>query len=97
MELMGYDEEDPQHAVDNVYSIKKLLQAYETAPGQQLTSARNTAWGLTNGLTFFTDHTRRAHNNGTRINSAWFGDSALLKQKAWKQALELTKDYAEAA
>lgn len=89
MDLMGYSEEDPQHAVDHIYTVKKLLQSYETAPGQQLATARNTAWGLVNAVTYFTDHTRRASNNGTRINSAWFGSSSQLKRKALKQATAL--------
>ena len=91
MDLMGYSEEDPQHAVDNIYTVKKLLQSYETAPGQQLATARNTAWGLVNAVTYFTDHTRRASNNGTRINSAWFGSSSQLKRKALKKATALAE------
>lgn len=94
MEIMGYSEEEPQYAVDNIYTIKKLLQSYETAPGQQLESAKDTAWGLVNAVTYFTDHTRRATDNGTRINSAWFGQSASLKRRALRTAVDLTQKEA---
>lgn len=98
MELMGYEEEDPQHAVDNVYTIKKLLQAYEYGPGQDLPSAKDTLWGAVNAVTFFADHTRKARNTGSRINSAWFGESAGMKRRAWNQALDLANvKLAEAA
>lgn len=91
MELMGYDEEadDPQ----NAYVVKKLLQSYEYGPGQELKSAKDTLWGVIGGVTYFTDHVRRAHNNGTRINSAWFGESAQLKQKAWDRVHDIAANY----
>ena len=89
MELMGEEDEDPQFAVDNNYALRRLLQAYENAPGQQIASARGTAWGLVNAVTYFADHARRAHNNGSRVNSAWFGQSATLKRKAFAAAMSI--------
>ena len=89
MALTGDEDEDPQFAIDNSYILKKLLQAYEYAPGQKLPSAKSTAWGLVNAVTYFADHTRKAVSNGTRVNSSWFGQSAALKRKAFSLALDI--------
>lgn len=42
----------------------------------------NTAWGLLNCVTEYVDFRKRARNQGNRLNSAWFGDGALVKQNA---------------
>lgn len=90
MELMGYDETaDPQETIEKTYTVKKLLECHETAPGQQLSTARDTAWGLVNAVTYFSDHSRRARSQSSRVDSAWFGSSARLKQKTFARALEL--------
>jgi len=92
MELTGQGDEDPQFALDNSYVLKKLWQTYIFAPGQQIESAKGTAWGLVNAVTYFADHTRKSSNNGTRVNSSWFGESAALKRKAFDMALALVKN-----
>jgi hypothetical protein len=97
MELTGDEDEDPQFAIDNSYILKKILQAYEHAPGQKLASADGTAWGLVNAVTYFTDHTRKAANNGTRVNSAWFGQSANFKRRAFDNAMKLVAKKKQAA
>ena len=57
--------------------------------GAELSSASGTAWGLVNAMTEYVDHHRRARNQDNRLDSAWFGQGALLKQKAFNQALTL--------
>ncbi len=57
--------------------------------GADLASATGTAWGLLNSVTEFVDHQRRARSHDNRIDSAWFGAGATLKQKAWDEALKL--------
>ena len=62
-----------------------LLALFESAPGQDLASARETVWGGVNAVTYYVDHAR----SGTdRLDSAWFGAGAALKEKAWATALE---------
>lgn len=86
MDVMGYEkDEDPT----KVSTITSLLSIYDNAPGQQLRTTKDTAWGLVNAVTYFTDHERRARNADSRLNSAWFGASAKLKEQAWAQALAL--------
>ncbi|MET3219200.1 UNVERIFIED_ORG: phage/plasmid-like protein (TIGR03299 family) [Burkholderia territorii] len=57
--------------------------------GAQLLSAFGTAWGLLNSITEYVDHHRRARSDDHRRDAAWFGQGALIKQKAWDEALKL--------
>ena len=54
-----------------------------------MASAQNTAWGLLNAVTEFVDHEKRARSTDHRLDSAWFGQGAVLKQKALDHALQL--------
>jgi phage/plasmid-like protein (TIGR03299 family) len=95
MDITDNGDEDPQFAIDNSYILKKLLQAYEHAPGQNIPSAKGTLWGVVNAVTYFCDHTRKAANNGTRVNSSWFGQSANMKRKAFDKAIAIAQKKAE--
>jgi phage/plasmid-like protein (TIGR03299 family) len=55
--------------------------------GSELTSSKGTAFGLLNSVTEFVDHERRARSVDHRLESAWFGQGATLKQKALHQAV----------
>lgn len=69
---------------------KKLQELYQGAGmGSELTSAKNTAWGLVNAVTEYVDHHRRARSQDNRLDSAWFGQGAQLKYHALEQALTL--------
>lgn len=57
--------------------------------GSNLLSANDTAWGLLNSVTQFIDHERRARSPDNRLDSAWFGMGAAIKQKALEEALKL--------
>ena len=57
--------------------------------GSKLESAHNTAWGLLNAVTEYVDHDKRARSVDHRLDSAWFGQGASLKQKALDQAMAL--------
>ncbi|CAG9185728.1 hypothetical protein LMG32289_06078 [Cupriavidus pampae] len=74
----------------NDRGVKAVLSLFEgNGRGATLQSAAGTAWGLVNSVTEYVDHQQRARNPGNRLNSAWFGAGAALKQKAWDAALEL--------
>jgi phage/plasmid-like protein (TIGR03299 family) len=87
LELLGVDEEKASGR--QLQSTKKLISFYESGPGSEFITSKNTTWGLVNAVTYFTDHGRRAQNNGTRFNSASFGAGAQLKEKAFSKALAL--------
>ncbi len=88
LELLGVTRDEAADG-KQILNVKKLLSFYESAPGAQFVGSKNTTWGLVNAVSYFTDHGRRAQNNGTRFNSAAFGSGALLKKQAFTQALAL--------
>lgn len=77
-------EQPNQKAIQTVYSLYA-----GDGKGSQLPSAANTAWGLLNGVTEFVDTHRRARNQDYRLDSAWFGQGAQIKQRGFEAALAL--------
>lgn len=57
--------------------------------GSLLAGSRGTAWGLVNAVTEYVDHQRRARSQDHRLDSAWFGQGAQMKNRALEQALAL--------
>ena len=77
-------------ALPNERALKRVESLYGGAGrGANLESAQGTAWGLLNAVTEYVDHERRARSNEYRMDSAWFGQGAQLKQKALDTALRL--------
>lgn len=74
--------------LSNERAMKKVLALYEgDGKGSELASSKGTAFGLLNAVTEYVDHKRRARSTDHRLESAWFGQGAALKQKALEQAL----------
>ena len=73
-----------QNALQNVYALYS-----GQGMGADLSSANGTAWGLLNAVTQFVDHERRARSQDYRLDSAWFGQGAAIKGKAYQEALKL--------
>ena len=57
--------------------------------GAELSSAKDTAYGLLCSITELADHERRAMSQDHRLDSAWFGAGAGLKQRGLEQALAM--------
>lgn len=57
--------------------------------GAELSSAKDTAYGLLCSITEFADHERRAMSQDHRPDSTWFGAGAGLKQRGLEQALRM--------
>lgn len=75
-------------AKPNEQSMAKTLRLYNGhGRGAELGSSKGTALGLLNAVTEFVDHERRAQNTDYRLDSAWFGQGAALKQKALDDTL----------
>jgi len=75
----------------NDRALKKVQALFDgQGRGAELAVAKGTAWGLLNSVTEFVDHERRARSQEHRLDSAWFGQGAALKQRALDQALALT-------
>jgi phage/plasmid-like protein (TIGR03299 family) len=74
----------------NERALKKVQAMYEgQGRGAELQAAKGTAWGLLCAVTEFVDHERRARSQEYRLDSAWFGQGAVLKQRALEQAVQL--------
>ena len=74
----------------NERAIQRVESLYSgRGRGSELASASGTAWGLLNAVTEYVDHERRARSTEYRMDSAWFGQGAGLKQKALDHALQL--------
>lgn len=74
----------------NERALRKVQCLYEGhGRGSTLESAQGTAWGLLNAVTEYVDHERRARSIEYRMDSAWFGQGAQLKQRALEAALQL--------
>jgi len=77
-------------ALPNERALRKVQSLYEgQGRGSTLDSAQGTAWGLLNAVTEYVDHERRARSNEYRLDSAWFGQGAQIKQRVLEAALQL--------
>jgi len=71
-------------------SIARTLDLFNgKGIGSDLISSKGTVFGLLNAVTEFIDHDRRAKSVDHRLDSAWFGQGAQLKQEAFRNALLL--------
>lgn len=74
----------------NERALRKVQSLYEgQGRGSTFESAQGTAWGLLNAVTEYVDHERRARSTEYRMDSAWFGQGAVIKQRALQAALQL--------
>jgi hypothetical protein len=81
---------DPVQGLMNERALKRAQALYDgQGKGAELQSAQGTAWGLLNAVTQYVDHERRARSQDSRIDSAWFGQGAALKQRALDQAMQM--------
>ncbi|KAA8731433.1 DUF932 domain-containing protein [Acinetobacter qingfengensis] len=73
----------------NGKAMSKVMQMFNgQGRGAELSSAKNTAYGLLCSMTEYIDHERRAMSRDHRLDSAWFGAGANLKQRSVQQALQ---------
>lgn len=86
--VLGDEFEDDGKVHRPIQTIYELFSG--KGLGADMQSAQNTAWGLVNSLSEYTDHHARARSQDNRLNSAWFGGGAALKAKAFEEAMKLT-------
>ncbi len=86
--VLGDEFEDDGKAHRPLQTVYELFSG--KGLGADMQSAQNTAWGLLNSLTEFTDHRTKARSQDNRLNAAWFGAGAALKAKAFEEAMKLT-------
>jgi len=87
------DEEKNNRRAANIR--EELHRLFETGIGLDMPAIKGTGWAAVNALTEWVDHHRpsRGPNEGERasrrLESAWFGSGAKLKEKAFHLALEM--------
>jgi phage/plasmid-like protein (TIGR03299 family) len=90
VEVLG-DPELSFHQQPNLKVLNHVFNLYiGDGMGASMASANDTAWGLVNAVTQYVDHERRARSSDNRLDSAWFGAGASIKQKALDEAMLLT-------
>ena len=89
IEVLG-DRNAPIAEQPNEKALKTVIDLFAgKGKGSSLASSEGTAWGLVNAVTEYVDHHRRARSQDYRLDSAWFGQGAGIKEKAWTEALKL--------
>jgi phage/plasmid-like protein (TIGR03299 family) len=74
----------------NGRALKRMQDLFDgQGRGAELSTAKGTTWGLLNAVTEFVDHERRARSREYRLESAWFGQGAAVKQRAFDLALDM--------
>jgi len=82
--LVPLNEQPNSKAIQSVYALFN-----GSGKGSDIASASGTAWGLLNGVTEYVDQHRRARSTDHRLDSAWFGPGAVIKEKAFHEAMKL--------
>jgi len=85
---------DEKLSPKSIIEIQNMKSALVNGQGQQLPTAKDTAWGLVNAVTYYVDHQRKSNNRSERLDSAWFGTGSALKNKAWDTAIEMFQEAA---
>ena len=71
--------------------VGRLMDLYHEGPGADLASAKGTMFGVVNAVTHHVDHQRRARTNDNRLNGAWFGRGAEIKDRVFQAAIDFQK------
>lgn len=83
--------EDPEKRMadsDRIHAVNVIdMFKHQRFVGADL--AGQTGWGLVNSVTEYVDWHKRARGQGNRLNNAWFGEGAKLKQNTMNELLEL--------
>lgn len=72
-----------------------LHDLFERGKGQEIPAIRHSTWAAFNAVTEFADHHRSTRGRtelertANRLDSAWFGSGARLKERAFKLAAEM--------
>lgn len=74
---------------------RELHRLFEEGIGHEMPQIRHTTWAALNAVTEYVDHYRSTRGKSSaeraenRLESAWFGSGARLKQRAWDLAIQM--------
>ncbi|MDC4261781.1 DUF932 domain-containing protein, partial [Acinetobacter baumannii] len=90
LKAASMDKKSNSKSEPNGRAMSKTMEMFNgQGRGAELSSVKDTAYGLLCSITEFVDHERRAMSRDHRLNSAWFGVGANLKQRGLEQALRM--------
>ncbi|MDC4267559.1 DUF932 domain-containing protein [Acinetobacter baumannii] len=90
LKASSMDKKSNSKSEPNGRAMSKAMEMFNgQGRGAELSSAKDTAYGLLCSITEFVDHERRAMSRDHRLNSAWFGRGATIKQRGLEQALDM--------
>ncbi|MDS7693286.1 DUF932 domain-containing protein [Acinetobacter soli] len=90
LKAASMDKKSNSKSEPNGRAMSKAMEMFNgQGRGAELSSAKDTAYGLLCSITEFVDHERRAMSRDHRLNSAWFGMGATIKQRGLEQALRI--------
>ncbi|WP_267530991.1 DUF932 domain-containing protein [Acinetobacter oleivorans] len=90
LKAASMDKKTNSKSEPNGRAMSKAMEMFNgQGRGAELVSAKDTAYGLLCSITEFVDHERRAMSRDHRLNSAWFGMGAKIKQRGLEQALRI--------
>lgn len=90
LKAASMDKKSNSKSEPNGRAMTKTMEMFNgQGRGAELNSAKDTAYGLLCSITEFVDHERRAMSRDHRLNSAWFGMGATIKQRGLEQALRI--------
>ncbi|EPG7852283.1 DUF932 domain-containing protein [Acinetobacter baumannii] len=90
LKAASIDKKTNSKSEPNGRAMSKAMEMFNgQGRGAELSSAKDTAYGLLCSITEFVDHERRAMSRDHRLNSAWFGAGAKIKQRGLEQALKM--------
>jgi phage/plasmid-like protein (TIGR03299 family) len=61
---------------------------FDQGKGNRMAGVEGTLWAGFNGVTEWVDHRKTRQNSNQRLNSAWFGESARIKSRAFSVAVD---------
>ena len=79
----------PDDAEKPPRALSSIIQLFAEGRGQDNKLVRGTYWAAYNGVTQWVDHERG--RDGTRLQSAWYGEGNRLKRRALSVATEMAK------
>ncbi|HFX6294563.1 TPA: DUF932 domain-containing protein [Acinetobacter baumannii] len=90
LKAASMDKKSNSKSEPNGRAMSKAMEMFNgQGRGAELSSAKDTAYGLLCSITEFVDHERRAMSRDHRLNSAWFGMGATFKQRGLERALRM--------
>ncbi|PJF02659.1 DUF932 domain-containing protein [Acinetobacter seifertii] len=90
LKAASMDKKSNSKSEPNGRAMAKAMEMFNgQGRGAELSSAKDTAYGLLCSISEFVDHERRSMSRDHRLNSAWFGMGATIKQRGLEQALKM--------